>query len=220
MICEKGYENNLTCWRCIDGAYAHCVCSRCTDGKCLDQVRRKDRRRKRQAKLRSLFYLVAVVKDERDRDQTRFHFEKNIGKGLTKAGKKFLKAEEAAKATTDFVLDLKVNVKYFELKMKMDGKEAQTGHKWQGTIVGTLKDAAGTEVKKINIRHSWGTNMNVPRKKGASIFMSQLSNWLILELGTTKSFRAIIPADKHAELDKTLARYKTQKKKIYDDTWK
>lgn len=153
-------------------------------------------------------------------NQTRFHFEKNIEKGMIKAGKKFLKPEEAAKAATDFVLSVKVNVKYFPLTMKMDGKETQTGHKWQGTVVGTLKDAAGNEVKKINIRHSWGTNMTMSRKKGVAIFMSQLSNWLILDLGTTKAFRAVVPAEKHADLDKTLDGYKAQKKKIYDDTWK
>lgn len=153
-------------------------------------------------------------------NQTRFHFEKYAEKAITKAGQTYLKPEAAAKAKTDLVLDLKVSVKYIALTMKMDGKESQTGHKWQGTVTGTLKDAAGTEIKKINIRHSWGTNMNVQRKKGASIFMSQLSNWLLLELGTTKQFRAVVPATKHAALDKTLAGYKEQKKKIYDDTWK
>lgn len=153
-------------------------------------------------------------------NQTRFHFEKFVEKGAVKKGKKYLKADEAAKAKCDLALDLKVEVKYVELKMKMDGKEVQTGHKWQGTVTGTFKDAAGAEIKKIKIRHSWGTNMTVSRKKGVSIFMSQLSNWLILDIGSTKQFRAVVPEAKHADLDKTLKNYKEQKKKIYDDTWK
>ena len=153
-------------------------------------------------------------------NQTRFHWEKNIIKKLKTAKKLALKAKEAAKAKTDLTLSVKIDVKYLPIKFVLDGRSSMTGHKWQGTIEGTLSDNAGKELKKIKIRHSWGTNMTVARKKGQSIYMSQMSNWLMLELCKESKFRALVGKAKHADIDALVKKYSAQKKSIYDDSWK
>ena len=62
--------------------------------------------------------------------------------------------------------------------------------------------------------------MKVSRKKGQSIFMSQMSNWLLLELCGQSKFRDVVRKEKHGDVEKLIQKYSAQKKKIYDDSWK
>jgi hypothetical protein len=152
--------------------------------------------------------------------QTRCSAEKWMEKKLKAKKKTVFTAEEAAKVKASLVLNVTVKTDYVALEMSLDGNKTQTGHSWRSTITGTLTDSTGKEIKKIKLRHSWGTNMTIARKRGSSEFMRQLSMWLLLEVLESEEAKKLIADDKKETLKKLCAEFLGQKKKFYDDTWK
>lgn len=146
--------------------------------------------------------------------------EKWMIKKLKKAKKAPVEARKAKTVKSKIGLEFDIDVNYQAMTMKMDGKEALTGHKWQAKIKGTISDENGKKLKSFELKHQWACNMKVSRKRGRTEFMRHLTQWILLELYGVDAFKKTVPEANHEKLGKYQTKYQAAKKKLYDSNWK